>query len=558
MTINTGDSGQSGSVEPASGRPCSPAAAALLNLTGLALGYAYLQRWRRAALYLAGTVGLVVIAFATGAASLPWLWRALAACWLGWMAVEGWRLARQGPQLPEARQQLMPSVLGAALVAVVAGGYLLYVVAGRSVYEEGVAAQSRADCATAIAKFDTVAGAYELTLSRTVGDAAQNRAQCVAFEAASRVETSGAYADAARRYQEYRRIYPASALAPFVHENLQRSYAAWAGSLRGSRDYPAAIGVYRDLLAESGSEPGAAQVRGALAATYFEQVEAARAALPASSPGQRVELTRTAVDALLAVQRDLADTALAATVPQALTATYAAAISPLAEQKFCDARPVLDYLVTLPVADTAGVVGTANTDRSRAMLECGLGKYRAADYPGAIAELDKLIMAYPDDPRVAQARSAIIATKVATEKGGGSPPVLPAPLGGNSPGTIELTIYNDNPLEARVFVAGPTAHEITIPGCPGCLAVYEHADNKCPTLTGKPSVTLRLKAGTYDTLVVRPDNATIRNKKLISTRTIKPGFIHTTCLYVERERSLLETLPRIEPLPGIEPIPAPR
>lgn len=537
------------------GRPCSPVAAALLNLTGLALGYAYLQRWRRTALYLVGTVGLVVIAFATGAASLPWLWRALAVGWLGWMAFDGWRLARQGPRLQEARQQWAPSVLGAVLVVVVAGGYLLYVAAGRSVYADGVAAQSRADCATAITKFDTVAGPYELTLSRNVAAAEQNRAQCVAFEAASQAEASGGYPDAVRRYQDHRRIYPASALAPFVHENLKRSYAAWAGSLRGSRDYPAAIGVYRELLVESGSEPGAAQVRGALAATYFEQVEAARAALPASSPDQRVELARTAVDALLVVQRDLADTALAATVPQALTATYVAAITPLAEQKFCDARPVLDYLVTLPVAETAGVVGTANSDRARAMLECGLGHYRAADYSGAIAELDKLTAAYPDDPRAAQARSAIIAARVAIEKDGGPAPVLPAPLGGNSPGTIELRLYNDNPLEARVLLAGATAHEITIPGCPGCPASYGPADDKCPTLTGKPSVTLRLKAGTYDMLVSRPADTTI--KKLISMETIRPSFIHTTCHYVERGRSLLDPLPRIEPLPGIEPIPVP-
>lgn len=539
----------------------SPVAAALLNLTGLALGYAYLQRWRRAALHAAGSVGLVAVAFATDAASLPWLWRALAVGWLGWMALDGWRLASPGPRVLGARQELVPSVVGVVLLAVVVSGYLLYGVAGRSVYAEGIAAQSRADCATAITKYDTVTGPYELTLSRDVPAAAEQRAQCVAFEAASRAEAGGAYADAVSRYQDYRRTYPATALAPFVHENLQRSYASWAGSLHSARDFPAAIRVYRDLLAESGSGPGAAEVRGELAATYFEQAEAARASLPASSSTQRVELARTAVDALLAIQRELGDTAPAATVPQALTGIYTAANSPFAEQKFCDALGVLDYFVTLSGPETAGVVGTANLDRAKALLECGLANYRAADYTGAITELDKLANAYPDSPLAAQARSVVIAARVAVEKAGGSPPVLPAPLGGNSPGSIVLTFYNDSPLEARVLIAGPTAHEITVPGCPGCPAQYEPGAKVCPTFAGKPSVTLRLQPGTYDMFSFHPSDSTI--KKWVSARTITPGYSYTTCLYIERERPLLDPLPHLptlEPIPPlltVEPLPVP-
>lgn len=68
-----------------------PARSALLNLTGLGLGYVYLGRRRRQVLHLLITVALVVIAFVTGAAALPWLWVVVAVCWLGWMAVDGWR-----------------------------------------------------------------------------------------------------------------------------------------------------------------------------------------------------------------------------------------------------------------------------------------------------------------------------------------------------------------------------------------------------------------------------------------------------------------------------------
>ncbi|MDN5855670.1 MAG: hypothetical protein L0K86_23080 [Actinomycetia bacterium] len=64
------------------GPPRSPIGAGLLNLTGLGLGYAYLGRWWRQALHIVITAGLVVIAFATGAAALPWVWVAVAIGWL--------------------------------------------------------------------------------------------------------------------------------------------------------------------------------------------------------------------------------------------------------------------------------------------------------------------------------------------------------------------------------------------------------------------------------------------------------------------------------------------
>lgn len=511
---------------PVNGPLRSPVAAALLNLTGLGLGYAYLRRWWRTALYAAGSVLLVVVAFATDAASLAWLWRAVAVVWLGWMALDGTRLARRGPRLEGIRQQLVPAAAGVALVVTVVAGYLVYGAAGRSVYAEGVAAQGRADCANAIRKFDLVTGPYELTLSRDVPAAAQNRAQCEAFTSASRAEAKGDYADAVGRYRDYRRVYPATLLIPFAHENLERTYASWARSLRAARDYPGAIHVYRDLLAESGSEPGATQVRGDLAATYFEQADAAGSSLPSASDGARVGQARAAVDTLLVIQREFGDTPTAARVPQALSDTYTAAVTPFTQQRFCDALPVLDYFVTLPDAETAGVVGAANANRAQAMLECGLAKYRTGDYARAIDQLDKLATTYPDDPGTAQARSAIIAAEVARQKDGPAPG-LPAPLGDNSPGDIAVTFYNDNPLEVHVLITEPTAHDITVPGCPGCAPSYLTATEACPTLRGKPSVTLRLQPGTYDFL-----GSYTSGTPRVQTRTFERGFFYSECAYI--------------------------
>lgn len=287
-------------------RPWSPVAAGLLNLTTLVLGLRLhvAVAARRDPRRRLDRPGGCRVGDRRG--ELPWLWRAMAAVWLGWMAL---RMAAGPPRgaLQGARQQWVPSAVSVVLVTAVVGGYLLYGAAGRSVYATGIAAQGRADGATAIIRYDAVTAPYQLTLSRHVP--ARRRAQCTAFEAASLAEGNGACADAVSRYQDYRRTYPAVERVPLVHEELKRSYIAWAWSLRRARDYPAAIRAYRSLLAESRSDPGAAQVRDELAATYFEQVEVARASLPTSSSGQRVELARTAVDVLLVIQRELGDTA---------------------------------------------------------------------------------------------------------------------------------------------------------------------------------------------------------------------------------------------------------
>jgi len=152
----------------------------------------YLRRWWRAALYFTGTALLVGLAFVTNAADLPWLWRVLAVLWLGWMAVDGWLLARGNLRPLTTRDHLVPAAVAVVLVGAMVAGFLFYGAAGRRVYADGVAAQARADCTNAIKKYDTVTGPYELTLSRNVAAATTNREQCAAFAAAENAHVRGA------------------------------------------------------------------------------------------------------------------------------------------------------------------------------------------------------------------------------------------------------------------------------------------------------------------------------------------------------------------------------
>lgn len=382
-------------------RPRSPAAAALLNLTGLALGYPYLRRWWRFGCFLAGTVLLVIVAFATDAASTPWLWRVVAVAWLAWQGIDGWRLARRTPQI--YRYRLAPA-LAAVAVAVVVAGYLLYGVAGRAEYAEGVAAMRAADCAGAVPSFDTVTGPYELTLSRDVPAAAVRRAECVDFQAAQQERGRGAFVAAITAFRQFRTAHPTSDL-----------------------------------------DPAAAR---------------------------------------------------------AITEAYAAAVAPLTQGRFCDALPILAQLVALP-APASGpasddVATRAPADRRRALYECGLAEFRAGRFTAAVPPLQTLVAEYPDDPAVAQARSASIAAQVAGATSDPRMPELPAPFG--EVGSERVVVYNSRPVEVRILIAGPTAHELTLPACGGCQDSYPDAAAGCPGAAGRPTMELRLRQGTYETV----------------------------------------------------------
>ena len=509
----------------------SAPAAALLNLTGLGLGYLYLGHRRRAVVAAAVTVVLVVVAFATDAASTPLLWQALAPAVLVGMAVDGGRLAHResgAVLVPDRATRSRPVAVALAAVVAVFGAYLGYGAAGRSVHSDARAAQAGGDCPAAVRGFDLVTGLFELTLSRDVVTAAALRAECTAFLDAQQAQEQRRFQDAVAGYQEFRTVHPRSVLLPFASDHLQRTYAAWASALRQDRQFDRAVGVYRDLLTEVGAGPGAPQVRADLAATYLERSAATRARVAATSEPPAVDLVTSAVADLLVVAREFAGTPAAGTVPQALTETYTAATRALREQRYCDALPVLQYSAGLP-ADAGDLVGTANADRARSLLECGLGQFRSGHPADAIDPLTALAEAYPDDPGAPQARSAVIAAQVAGKTGRSV--ALPAPLGDDSPGSIPLVYYNFSPYEVTIRVAGPTAHEFVLPACTGCETYGPLERPSCEWGSPNPSHTLHLQPGEYvDAPFAEVNFADTDDND--EARTLESRYRYWSCYYV--------------------------
>lgn len=428
---------------PPAGPPKSVTGAALLNLTGLGLGYAYLRNHVLAVLTLALTGGAVTVAFLTDAATRPWVWRGAVLGWLVLLAAHAAFLASRREPGPRRRG---PAVAGVVVVVVMAVGYAGYGVAGGAAYDRGVAAQEDGDCATAVSAFDTVTGPFELTLRPDVLDARARSAECAAYEKARAAQNRDDYESAIVLYDDFGKLHPDSALAPYVHENLADTHFAKATSWQ---------------------EPVAA-------------VDA-----------------RLAVDTLLLLRREFDGTDAAKKAPEAIAAVFSAATKSYGAGKFCDSLEVLTYFAGLaPSSAGEKVVADATTFRARSLYECGMRKYRDKQLSDAVTTFDAFLAAYPKDGRVARVKSARISAKVAIAMKTTLP--MPPPLGGNDVGSIPITFYNDSRESVTVLIAGPTAHQIILPACPACPLSYAEDDpDACANFDGRPSVTLRLKPDTY-------------------------------------------------------------
>jgi len=453
--------------------PRSAWAAAPANLTGLGLGYAYLRRPLRVVAAVVGTLVLVVVAFVTDASSAPWLWRAVAAVWLGAQAVDGARIARRGPR-PARGTALLPVGVAAAAVTVLVAGYLGYVAAGRATYAAAVGAQAEGDCATAAPAFDAVTGRYRLTLADDVPAAAARRAECAAYTAASMARDSGAVAEDALRV--FRRDHLGSVLMPHVDERL--------------------------------------------ATIVLHRVDTAVATLAGQTGAARAATVRTAVETLLSVRRDFAGAPSAARVPQALQTLWVTAERPFGDAQFCAVLPTLDYAVTLPEAETGAIAATAREHRPQAQLGCGLAEFRAGRFPQAATAVQGLLDDYPADPGAAQARSVLVATNVARA----TPDPIPVPAPFGTPGDRRVTFYNVTSTPLRLQISGATAADVTVPGCPSCPASLPKLDT-CPSPGGKPTQNVRLAGGLYHVLL-QPTGS-----RRMTVRTLTPVDGAGFCVY---------------------------
>lgn len=494
--------------------------AALLNLSGLCLGHLYLGRRRRAAAHLAVTAALVTAAFLTDAAANPWPWRAVGGYWLAWLAADAWWQAAKTPR--PARRNPATALAGVVLVGAVVAGLLAYGAAGRSAYDAARAAVAHGDCATAMDRYDLLTGPFELTLADTVRRAPAERDVCEEYVAATIIGQLGDTDEAISRYQEIVRSHPFDALLPSVGRRLADTYLGTAREHRRAQRFVQAIDVYRKLLADGAARMNRPAVRTELADTYLREAESWATGGSPNFPNL--------VGNLRLIMSEFPDTPAAAKVPEVVADAFAVAVQPMTVGRPCDSVTALNQFAELDAQLAAPIAGQLGPHRAQAGYQCGIALFTGGQYAQAIPHLESFLAAYGTDAAAPQARSALIAARVAAQTY--FPLSLPPPYGGDAPGTIEVTFYNDSQRATHVLLAGATAHEFVLPPCGGCPVEYAPGAQTCPTLAGRPSHTLRLQEGLYHFMTVEQEGngiATLRD-----TLSVTPFFRHTMCLFVQQ------------------------
>lgn len=381
---------------------------------------------------------------------------------------------------------VVPVVL--ALVAVLA---VLAVVRERSAaqdaFDAALAAHAAGDCATALERY-AEAQDTRFTPSSVEEPARENAEQCTAFLEAEQAGADEDWPAALAAYDDYLSTYPDSLLTQRATDARLEAHRALADSLLARAD---------GLVGEGGTDP-----------TRYLEALAQYAAVLSTYP----------------------DTEAAGRVPQSLITAYDRGAALLAEQRWCEAVPVLDVFVQFPDPALADAAGRATAALPRPLYECGLQRFAEGDIETAVGYLRRLRDTYPGDPLTAQARPTLIRAEVASitaVSAGEVPP--PAAVGRAPGGRVSVEVVNDSPVELEVLFAGPEADAITIPACATC-SEYVFAPVGGCAAGSLPTVSLELPPGSYQLGVRSISGADV--VPYSGTWELASGTAYSSCFFI--------------------------
>ncbi|MFJ3233836.1 hypothetical protein [Streptomyces sp. NPDC086787] len=498
---------------PSSPPPAPPdglraAAVALLNLSGLGLGYVLVRRWILAAVCWAATAALLLVALPADVDGVP---GAAITAYVGFLVLAAVHGAAAGlrTRLVWPGRAPLALLLGVLLLAVPAGGALLY------------------------------DDAHDEAVEQQLLDRLERADQLVASAGRAPFETAKSdYRTALDTYRDLAVDHPGSRAARNVHDSLT-SYYSTVGAAYGHKDYCDAVAPL----------------------TYLRTV-------PRTMPKEELgTLTRWPDDRLatslyecgssvLSVGRDGWATnfgALLDTFPQAPQTTK---VAPAVEAAVTGAeknvsgsdpctaverlRGLKTQISTLAGStggsgDTAGRL-TRSADRAgrsagSGEYSCGVDQYKDGDFAAAQKTMDEFVAANAHDSNRERAKKISIAAVVAqTVPAAGKR--LP---GTDSGGSISVTVKNDSPDPITVYYTGTVTGSFTLKACGGCKA-YPFASSalrgfKPCSDSGRdyPERTISLPTGTVY-FVHKPQG---RSGATPASDTVKlrSGYIYTECAY---------------------------
>ncbi|MFE6663723.1 tol-pal system YbgF family protein [Streptomyces sp. NPDC057697] len=489
---------------PPPGSGLRAVAVALLNLSGLGLGYALMRCWVRMVLCWAATGALlwaVLPAEPEGAAGWVVVAGLLA---LVLAAGDGARAARRRA-VGGSWRPVVAAGAGLVLLAVPAGGVVAY----GSARDEAV---------------------EQMLLDRLDrGDRSVGAASGKSF-----AQARGDYEAALAVYRDLGRKHPGSRAGKLVPKRLDAYYEAVSAPYRRKefceavapltylRTLPRTVGPA--LLGDLAGYPD-----GPLAASLY--------ACGVSKLGTVPKDGRSG-DELSELLRTFPRSAEAGQVGPAVTRKISEQSRAVRGNDPCAARDTLRRLRTaalaLPDKALSGLAPKADRGIQDGGYACGVAQFEAKRFGRARLTMTEFAASYKKDKRVARARDIAIAAEIADTRAAAGRHLPPS---GSPGGTrMELVISNDAPDGVEILYTGPVTGKTTIKGCGSCSARsgLSASLTACKT-KGKnyPRTTLWLPAGEYHFLYKhRGGSSSTIVSSYADGSKIQPGYRYTGCTYV--------------------------
>ncbi|GAA4054256.1 tetratricopeptide repeat protein [Nonomuraea soli] len=484
-------------------RTLRAATVALLNLSGLGLGYLLIGRWLALAGSLTATGLLIVVAVPADPDGVP---GALVAAWVVVAvaaAVHGaWRAMGASPST--ASERLVPFALpmALALLAVPVSAVVVHNAMRRSAQEEAyqLAQLSRLAQAGRLAGESRFDDALEIYV-----DLSENHARSRAA-AGVRAGIEKLYEQVAAPYRRGDYCRAPQALG-YLRGLPEKVGPALLGDLAGWPDEPLAHALYECGATKLGEELGRQGTPGKDFTIGSAREFATLVSVAPASPyvEKARELLQGTFDEL----------------KQASSGDPCEALG-----RLTGAREIFKEMAAL----RGDLVGETGTLIRKGSFDCGVRQFKNKRFASAAETLAKYAKDYRSSPEAARARQIVIAARIADESNKKAGARLPRekPPGG---ALMPLTITNDGKGEVEILHTGPVTARWTLKSCGGCKQYISEKTGDARACKGSrkyPKRTLWLPKGTYYFMFKRGAGMTG------TTWKIRPGYTHSTCLYVHR------------------------
>jgi len=479
-------------------------AVALLNLSGLGLGYVVMRRWLAAVLCWIATGILLLAALPADPNGVPAGMLISYLIFLGLCVVHGaFRGLRTSLTWP--RRSSVAAVLALVLLAVPGGGVVLYDQARAEAIQQMLLGRlNQADHILAATKGEPFASAephYRAALA-TYRDLLDN-------DHDSR---------AGKLVPDRLAVFFQTVAAPYA----QHEYCDAIAPLTYLRTLPRAIGTSDlgslatwpdDRLATSLYQCGVAGLGSADDNSMTTDLGQLLTTFPTSSQAAEVE--------------------------PAVASAIKTAAAGINGSDPCGATTRLRTLGTQASAlpgDKAGVAATLRKDAATAnhgvesgTYACGVAQYKKADFSDAQSTMSTFVSTYPHDANLALAKKFVIAAQVADQEPAAGK-IIPTLTSG---GSVSVTILNDSPDAIQILYTGPATGSVTIGACGKCTTYLDEQEGQQYACTDSsmnyPQVTISLPPGT--TYFLHQNSDDLGATPYTYSEHYDSGDIYSDCAY---------------------------